>query len=187
MTFDLTTMPTNIDLLHLLLGAAALLLLLLYLSRAGHRAAPPAVHEPTPSPAAGSTAPQLKSTAPDSALQLLSLLQQEARLVDFLREDLSGFSDEEIGAAARVVHGGGRKVLTDYFTLSQIRDEAEQSRVQLPAGFDAAETRVTGNVVGEPPFTGTLIHRGWRVEGVKLPQLAAGHDPTILMPAEVEL
>lgn len=189
MTLDLTTMPISIDLLHLMLAAAALLLLFLYLSRSRNSAS--SATEPATAPgqsaAAQTSEPLLKATTPDSALQLLSLLQQEARLIDFLQEDLSGFSDNDIGAAARVVHGGGRKVLTDYFTLSPVRDEPEQSRIQLPAGFSAAETRITGSVVGEPPFTGTLIHRGWRADAVKLPQLAEGHDPKILMPAEVEL
>ncbi len=31
-----------------------------------------------------------------SAMQLLSIMQQEARLIDFLKEDLTSFSDEEV-------------------------------------------------------------------------------------------
>jgi len=57
----------------------------------------------------------------------------------------------------------------------------------LPSGFDPAATRLTGNVVGQPPFTGTLMHRGWQVTAIKLPQLAEGHNVKILAPAEVEL
>jgi len=57
----------------------------------------------------------------------------------------------------------------------------------LAAGFDAATVRLTGNVVGQPPFTGTLMHRGWRVAEIKLPKLAEGHDVRVLAPAEVEL
>src|SRR5262249_23557231 len=44
-----------------------------------------------------------------SALTLLAAFQREGRLVDFLQQEIAGFSDEEIGAAARVVHGGCRK------------------------------------------------------------------------------
>ena len=37
----------------------------------------------------------------------------------------------------------------------------------LPEGFDATAVRLTGNVVGKAPFTGSLSHRGWRVEDVR--------------------
>ena len=37
------------------------------------------------------------------------------------------------------------------------------------------------------PFTGTLVHRGWKVTEVSLPKLAEGHDAHIVAPAEVEL
>lgn len=194
MIFDLTTLPTSIDLLHFILAASALLFILLYLFKGGARSAISAAPSRLQvderehlARAPDKNPPQLKSVPPDSALQLLSLLQQEARFIDFLQEDLSGFSDADIGAVARVVHGGGLKVLNDYFFLSPVLDELEESRIDLPEGFDATEIRLTGNVVGQPPFSGTLIHRGWKVGSVKLPKLAEGHDPRILAPAEVEL
>lgn len=120
-------------------------------------------------------------------MQLLSLLQREARLIDFTQENLAGHADADIGAAARVVHEGCAKVLRDYFTIEAVRQEAEGSRVTLPAGFDPASVRLTGNVVGAAPFTGTLSHRGWRAAGVRLPKLSEQHDAAILAPAEVEL
>src|SRR4051812_3597376 len=46
-----------------------------------------------------------------SALMLLAGFQREGRLVDFLRQEVAGFTDTDIGAAARVVHGGCRRVL----------------------------------------------------------------------------
>ena len=194
MTFDPTTLPTGIDLLHLILAASALLFIVLYLFKggAGTSTSPEpsrrqAEERENPARSPDKHAPQIKSVPPDSALQLLSLLQQEARFIDFLQEDLSGFSDADIGAVARVVHGGGKKILDDYFILSPVRNEQEESRIDLPEGFDATEIRLTGNVVGQPPFSGTLIHRGWKVGSVKLPRLAQGHDPRILAPAEVEL
>lgn len=131
--------------------------------------------------------PKLKTSTPDSALQLLSLLQQEARFIDFMQEDLKGFSDADIGAAARVVHEGGHKVINEYFTFAPVRSEDEETRITLPQGFNASEVRLTGNVVGEAPFNGTLIHRGWKVTEVKLPKLAEGHDAHIVAAAEVEL
>ena len=141
--------------------------------------------EPSPRPTA--EPPVLLETSPDSALQLLGLLQQEGRLVDFLEEDVAQYADEEIGAAVRVVHEGCRKALREHITLAPIRPEAEGARVSLEPGFDASAMRPTGNVVGEPPFTGTLAHRGWRATEVRLPKLAQGHDVRGIAPAEVEL
>ena len=131
--------------------------------------------------------PALRETAPESALQLLGLLQQEGRFVDFLEENVSAYSDTEIGGAARVVHEGCRKALQAYLNIAPVRPESEGSRLTVPPGFDPTAVRLTGQVVGKPPFTGTLRHRGWRVTAVKLPQLAEGHDVRILAPAEVEL
>ena len=124
---------------------------------------------------------------PAAAYQLLGLLQREARFVDFVQEDVAAYSDAEIGAASRVVHAGCRKVLREHFTLSAVRPEAEGSRVTLPAGFDATRNRVTGNVVGEPPFTGTLTHRGWLASDARLPQLNDADVARVIAQAEIEL
>lgn len=129
-----------------------------------------------------------KLVATDSAaLQLLGLMQREARFVDFIQEDVAPYTDAEIGAAARVVHEGCRKVLREHFSIAPVRAEAEGSRVTLAAGFDAAAVRLTGNVVGQAPFTGTLGHRGWRVDDVRLPQLTDHKAAAIVAQAEVEL
>jgi hypothetical protein len=148
--------------------------------QAPDRATPAPVAPPAPTTA-------LRQASPDSALQLLSLLQRDARLLDFAGENLAEYSDTQVGAAARLVHEGCAKVLREHFKIVPVRDEAEGSRVALPAGFDAAAVRLTGNVVGQPPFNGSLRHRGWRVAEVRLPQLAEGHDTRVLAAAEVEL
>jgi hypothetical protein len=141
---------------------------------------------PKPAPAAPAAAP-LRVATPDAALQLLSLLQREARLIDFANENITAYSDADIGAAARVVHEGCARVLREHFTIEPVRGELEGARVTLQEGFDAASVRLTGNVVGKAPFTGTLSHRGWRaVEGEPA---AAGRQARRqhLAPAEVEL
>lgn len=129
----------------------------------------------------------MRELGPDAALQLLSIFQREGRFIDFLEEDVSSFTDAEIGAAARVVHTGCRKAMREHITLKQVRSEAEEARVTLAPGFNASEVRVIGNVIGSPPFTGTLRHRGWRAVDIKLPQLTDGHDAKVLAQAEVEL
>lgn len=142
--------------------------------------------KPEPKPAA--PAPSVvKESTPEAALQLLGLLQRNARFIDFVEEDIKNYSDADIGAAARIVHEGCRATLRDHFTIRPVRSEAEGARITLAPGFDAAAVRLTGNVVGEAPFTGSLTHRGWRVEDVKLPQLVKTHDARIVAPAEVEL
>lgn len=144
--------------------------------------------KPEPKPAPKVVEPEIVAPAPDrTALQLLAILQREGRFVDFLQEDVSSFTDADIGAAARVVHEGCKRGLKDVLTLAPVRTESEGAKVELPVGFDASRTRVTGNVTGEPPFKGTLAHHGWRVDELRLPELTAGHDPTIIAPAEVEL
>lgn len=149
--------------------------------------APVAPSAPVAKPAPVVQPAPLRINTPDAALQLLSLLQREARLLDFAHENITVYSDADIGAAARVVHAGCARVLREHFTIDTVRPELEGARVTLPAGFDAAGVRLTGNVVGTAPFTGTLSHRGWRAADVRLPQLAEGHDARIIAPAEVEL
>lgn len=157
----------------------------------GWPAPAPAAPAPAPAPAPVAPvapAPAVLQVAPHTAaLQLLGLLQREARFIDFMQEEIAPYSDAEIGAASRVVHEGCRKVLREHFTLAPVRSEAEGERVTLPLGFDAAATRITGNVVGQAPFTGMLTHRGWRATDTRLPQLAPQHDAAILAQAEVEL
>lgn len=148
----------------------------------GLRAAPP-----PPAAAPQPAVAPLRETAPDAALQLLGLLQREARLIDFVQEDIAAYADADVGAAARLVHEGCRKVLRENFSINPIREEAEGSRITLPPGFDAASIRVTGNVVGQPPFNGSVTHRGWQVVDVRLPKLAGSHDVHIVACAEVEL
>lgn len=131
--------------------------------------------------------PKVEEVKPTAALQLLGLLQREGRFVDFLEEDVTSFSDADIGAAARVVHQGCRKTLREHFTLSPVRTENEGERVTLAEGFDANAIRLTGNVVGKAPYTGTLQHRGWKVVEIELPKVHAEHDASVIAPAEVEL
>ena len=113
----------------------------------------------------------LKEASDDAALQLLNLLQKEARFVDFIQEDMTAHSDADVGMVARVIHEGCVKVINEHFTLAPVRTEAEGSKVTLMAGFDADAVRLTGNIVGNAPFTGTLIHKGWQVTEMKLPKL----------------
>jgi Domain of unknown function (DUF2760) len=146
--------------------------------------------EPTPIVPTVDTAALERRAEVRGALQLLSLLQREGRLVDFLAEAIDSYSDAQIGAAARDVHRGLRRALGDALPTEPVMAEREDSKVRVDPGFDPRRIRLTGHVIGEPPYTGTLKHHGWRVREVKLPELVRGDhelDLTVVAPAEVEL
>ena len=144
---------------------------------------PKAAPVPTPTPAA--PPPPEREHAP--ALQLLSMLQREGRFIDFLQEDVAAFPDADVGAAARIVHEGCRKVVRQYLSLEPVLPQTEGDRVNVPAGFDAQRIRLTGNVAGQPPYNGALKHHGWVTTAVKFPSTSPAMDPRVLAPAEVEL
>jgi hypothetical protein len=112
----------------------------------------------------------------DRAIQVLALLQREGRFIDFVREDLAAYSDAQIGAAARDVHTGCQRVLERYVAVTVGQDQH----------IDPATLHLVGNVTGQPPFRGTLLHPGWRAVRVDLPPLGAA-GRTIVAPAEIEV
>ena len=214
---DLSLKPTTFDLWHVCLAGTVVLLALILivvlltmvisLARGKKQPAVQPVQQMAPTPAPEpvvkivekiveveklvyAPAPEpviLKESTPDAALQLLGLLQKEARFIDFIKENITTYSDADIGVAARVVHEGCNKAINEHFTLVPVRSEQEGDKITLPQGFDAAAVRLTGNIVGSAPFTGTLIHKGWQAIAIRLPKLTKGHNAAILAAAEVEL
>jgi len=122
------------------------------------------------------------------AVQILSVLQRQGRLIDFLEEDLSRYEDAQIGAAVRSIHESCKAALAECVHLETVMAQEEGSVVTVPSGFDPASVRLTGNVSGDPPFRGVLRHRGWRIRKVHLPTFTAqvGKE-RIVAPAEVEI
>ena len=133
----------------------------------------------TPAPA-----PKPQSGPADGAVQILSVLQRDARLVDFLMEDISAYSDEQVGAAVRDVQLQSRQTLERYLKLQPVIDGVEGDFTKTE-GLAAASVKLVGNV---PPSGkaagGVLRHKGWRAEKVDLPTLPPGN---ILAPAEIEV
>jgi hypothetical protein len=119
--------------------------------------------------------------------QILGLFQRHGRFIDFLMEDIGDYPDAQVGGVARTVHEGCRKALKEYITIEPVMAEAEGNLVTVEKGFDASRIRLTGNVTGEPPFKGKVAHHGWKVATAKIPPLPRGHDPSIILPAEVEI
>ncbi|MFN3077929.1 MAG: DUF2760 domain-containing protein [Alphaproteobacteria bacterium] len=140
-------------------------------------------------------APVEAATVPEAnrcnaeVVSFLSILQEKGRLVDFLMDDVGPYSDAQVGAAARVLHEGCRTVLKEHFGIVPVRGEAEGAGITVPSEYASDEYRLVGRISGNPPFSGTLVHHGWKVEWVRLPRLVEAKDgrlPTIA-PAEVEL
>jgi hypothetical protein len=122
-----------------------------------------------------------------AALRMLALLQAEARLVDFLLEDIQGASDAQIGQAVREVHKKAQAALKQHAVIETVLSGTEGDTTTVPRGFDPSAIRVVGNVTGEPPFTGQIQHPGWRVKELKLGAPPEGVDEFVLQPAEVQI
>lgn len=145
--------------------------------------APTAV-EPAPTP---KPLPKPEHPYEASAVQVLALLQRKGRLIDFLQEDLQAYDDAQIGAAVRNVHDGCKSALAEIVALEPVLDQTEGSPVTIEPGFNAQAIRLTGNVAGDPPFTGDLQHRGWRLTRIDLPEKLTADQTKIVAPAEVEV
>jgi hypothetical protein len=126
--------------------------------------------------------------ASDGALQMLSILQRDARLVDFLMEDISGYGDDQVGAAVRTMHEQCRAALTRYVKLAPVIDGVEGTFAKAAAAGGASTVKFIGNVpAGPAPAGGTLRHRGWKAEKIDLPAIGVKQDTSILAPAEIEI
>jgi hypothetical protein len=122
-------------------------------------------------------------------VSFLAIFQERGRLIDFLMDDITTYDDAQVGAAARVVHQGCKTALEEHFRIGPIREESEGSSVTISAGYAADEYRLIGKISGPGPFSGTLLHHGWKIDSVNLPRLVRADPerlPTIA-PAEVEL
>jgi hypothetical protein len=130
-------------------------------------------------------APEFKPA--DGALQLLGILQRDARILDFFMEDIAPYSDEQVGGAARDVHEKTREVLIRHFAPVPVIDAVEGS-VANPPEPNPALVKYIGNVPpnGKPP-AGTLRHKGWKAAAVSLPTLNSRQDLVVLAPAEIEV
>jgi hypothetical protein len=133
--------------------------------------------------------PSRSNRADAEIVSFLALLQARGRLVDFLMDDINAYGDAQVGAAARVVHAGCKAALLEHFRISPVRTESEGATVQVAAGYLPDEYRLLGKISGPAPFSGVLVHHGWKTDMVNLPRIlrsSADRLPAIA-PAEVEL
>jgi len=148
---------------------------------------------PTPESRTETAKPMLVPAASNQAeaeiVSFLATFQERGRLIDFLMDDITTYDDAQVGAAARVVHQGCKAALQEHFEIRPLREEREGSSVTITEGYPADEYRLIGKISGPGPFSGTLVHHGWKADSVKLPRLVR-IDPDRLpaiAPAEIEL
>jgi hypothetical protein len=146
----------------------------------------PGATVPAPKPPRGpATKP---APARNDALNLLAALQREARLVDFIKEPISGYSDAQVGAAVRDIHRDCGSLIERIFGLKPIESAAEGSEIRVAEGFDPARIRLTGNVTGKLPAAGKLCHHGWEATRCELPEWTGSAKAIhVVAPAEVEI
>lgn len=171
--------------------ALGLTMLFIELRRAGEaritqtRAAPAVAPAPPPP-----QRPPAREAA-SKALTLLSLLQEKGRFVDFVMEDITAYSDDQVSAAARVVHQGCREVVRQAFDPVPVSESTHNEPIVLPEGYSAHAYRLVGHLTGQgPPYSGTVLHSGWQARRIKLPESTAhlaDNEPAVIVPAEVEV
>jgi hypothetical protein len=158
--------------------------------------APPGQKRNEPSPGAAVTAPVAQSTDPEAAVeagvvQFLARMQEKGRLVDFLMDDITPYSNEQIGVVARVVHQGCQEVVRAAFDVRPVHAGQERDALVLAGDFDAAAYRLVGKVPEQPPYQGVVLHRGWKVTRITLPRVTetarASEARKIIAPVDVEI
>ena len=120
--------------------------------------------KPTP---VAAPAPTIKLS--DGALQLLQILQRDSRLIDFLMEDVSGYADDQIGAAVRNLHADCRASLTRHVELGPVFDGVEGTYQKLDAtkAPDANRIKLLGNVRRQRQSPRRTVAPSWLGSGIQ--------------------
>jgi hypothetical protein len=144
----------------------------------------PAAKATAPAPAPKPTAAPPAAGPRDGAIQMLGVLQRDARLIDFLMEDIGPYTDAQVGAAIRDVQAQARESLTRCLRLTPVIDGVEGDFTKTGA-LSSAEVKYIGNVPADgKPSGGLLRHKGWKAQAVDLPAVEPG---AVIAPAELEV
>ncbi|MBT8340229.1 MAG: DUF2760 domain-containing protein [Desulfatitalea sp.] len=120
-------------------------------------------------------------------LHLITVLQNEGRLLDFFAEDLDQYADDQIGAAVRSIHDNCKKAIRQTIDPQSVLTGSEGDEVTVEADFDPNALKLVGNVTGKPPFKGIVRHRGWRAGKLDIPTFSGRKNAGIIASAEVEV
>ena len=130
----------------------------------------------------------IKKQVRSDAVTLLSALQRDARLVDFLMENIKDYKDEQIGAAVRDVHKKSKDVLQKMFAIEPASTLTEGNNIKVPENFDQGLYTLTGKVTGKGPFNGSVEHAGWKVSKTEIPLWnGSAESASTISPIEVEV
>lgn len=149
----------------------------------------PTIEEEEPAPVTVPAPPPApKNAAEAEVIAVVGALQTKGRLVDFLMDDISKYSDAQVGAAARVVHQGCKAAFDELFTIVAVSADKEGATVTVPADAGGSY-RLVGAVSGEGPHSGVLVHKGWKATRVNLPRVIKLENDALppLAPAQVEV
>lgn len=134
---------------------------------------------------------QVSDTSNGSGLVLyfLSLLQEKGRLLDFVMDDIAAYSDEQVGRVARVVHQGVKDVLDETMKIEPVHSGNEGDTISVAKDFNVVTCRLVGNHSAQPPFSGKVLHRGWKAKKISLPTSVgkALADSDVVQPMELEV
>lgn len=130
-----------------------------------------------------------KNHAEAEVIAMLGLFQEKGRFVDFLMNDITPYDDAQVGSVVRAVHQGCKSALEEHFSIEPVAAENEGTEITVPAGYSADQFRLVGNISGEAPFKGRLVHKGWKVKSIKLPRVLNVDENRLpaIAPAQVEL
>jgi hypothetical protein len=143
--------------------------------------------QPIPEPA--KPQPPAEPQAPakpqrSDALTLLATLQREARLIDLIKENLSAYSDAQIGAAARPCLQQCAGTLDRLFAIQPTVAAPDGQNVTVPENATPSRYLWIGEGSGQ---NGKLVHHGWEATRVELPQwTGADADANVIAPAQVQ-
>ncbi len=143
---------------------------------------------PAPTEPPKPVAPPKPKAKRSDAVTLLSALQREARLVDFLQEPIAEFTDAQVGAAVREVHRGCKEVVDRMFSPVPVVSEPEDSIVEVPDPA-SGQWRLAGNV-GQltEAVSGKLVHHGWNATQCEVPKWTGSEDAiNVIAAAEVQV
>lgn len=132
--------------------------------------------------------PEIPKPIRSDAITLLSVLQREARLIDFMMEDINNYQDAQIGAAVRDVQKKSKDVLQKMFAIEPNSSQTEGQAIVVPENFDQGQYNLSGKISGKGPYNGKVEHAGWKVTKTELPLWNGTiNSIKIIAPIEVEV
>jgi hypothetical protein len=129
--------------------------------------------------------PQKSNSSNAAVIYFLSLLQEKGRLLDFVMDDVSPYSDEQVGQVARVVHKGIGEALRGTIEIEALHEGKEGDSISVSEQYNAQTYRFVGKLKEKPPISGIVLHRGWKAKNISLPE--SNIETNVVHPMEIEV